>query len=130
MTACGSRAARVGVVAIGAVAAVGCRIPASSDRLEGRWIGVRAEGAGAEGVPAANAFASGIELEFRRNEIFLTSARQSQAGRYEVVREDTDAVVLTTDRDGPDHPQTFSFHGTDTLRWNVLEGRSIVFERE
>ena len=103
MTACRSRAARVGVVA---------------------------KGAGAEGVPAANAFASGIELEFRRNEIFLTSARQSRAGRYEVVREDTEAVVLTTDRDGPDHPQTFLFHGSDTLRWNVLEGRSIVFERE
>ena len=117
-------------VGLAAAAAVACRTPASSDRLEGRWIGVRAEGAGAEGVPAANAFASSIELEFRRNQIFVTSARQSQAGRYEVVREDANAVVVTTERDGPTHPQTFTFQPTDTMRWHVLDGRSILFARE
>ena len=120
----------VGLAAIAAMSTLACRAPASSDRLEGRWIGVRAEGAGVESVPAANAFAAGLELEFRRNEIFVTSARQSQAGRYEVLEEGANGVVITTERDGPTHPQKFSFQGDDTLRWNVLEGRSILFARD
>jgi hypothetical protein len=117
-------------LAAGALALAACRTPPSSDRLEGRWIGVRAEGAGAENVPAANAFASGVELEFHRNEIFVTSAHQAQSGHYAVVKEDPGSVVITTDHDGPTHPQVFTFHGTDLMRWNALEGRDIVFARE
>jgi hypothetical protein len=110
--------------------AAACRTPVSSDRLEGRWVGVRAEGPGADGVPGADAFATGVELEFRRNEIFVTSARQSQAGRYEVVKEDANAIVITTDRDGPGHPQTFTVRDDDTLRWAILPGRTLVFARD
>jgi hypothetical protein len=127
----GASVASAGLAVAAALAALAaCRTPVSSDRLEGRWMGARAEGPGADGVSAANAFATGVELEFRRNEIFVTSARQSQAGRYEVVRDDANTVVITTDRDGPGHPQTFAFHGDDSLRWNVLEGRAILFVRE
>jgi hypothetical protein len=122
--------ARAGLAALAATSTLACGAPVSSDRLEGRWIGVRAEGAGVESVPAANAFAAGLELEFRRNEIFVTSARQSQAGRYEVLQEDANGVVITTERDGPTHRQKFSFQGDDTLRWHVLEGRSILFARD
>jgi hypothetical protein len=126
-----SRASRVtACLGVGALALAACRTAPGSDRLEGRWIGVRAEGPGAENVPAANAFASGVELEFHRNEIFITAAHQAQAGRYAVVKEDPSSVVITTDHDGPAHPQTFVFHGTEMMRWTVLEGRDIVFARE
>jgi hypothetical protein len=125
-----ARGAALAAVAALVTGAMACRTPVSSDRLEGRWIGIRAEGPGADGVAGANAFATGVELEFRRNEIFVTSSRQSQAGRYEVVKDDPSAIVITTDRDGPGHPQTFSVHDDDTLRWNVLPGRALVFARE
>jgi hypothetical protein len=124
------KAARLAACAGVLATIASCRTPMSSERLEGRWIGVRAEGPGAENVSAANAFASGVELEFRRNEIFVTAAHQAQAGRYELVKDEGDTVVITTDRDGPSRPHTFVFHGTDIVRWSVLEGRAIVFTRE
>ena len=119
-----------GAACVLAFTTVACRAPVISDRLQGRWVGVRAEGVGADASPAADAFATGTELEFRRNEIFITASRTAQAGRYAVVKEDASAVTITTDHDGPSHPQTFLFAGDDTIRWKLAEGRAIVFTRD
>jgi hypothetical protein len=121
--------AALGVVALGAIA-VACRIPLSSERLEGHWVGILAEGVSAEAQPAADAFATTTELEFRRNEITVRTPALTQYGRYQVVRDEPNSVAITTDRDGPAHPQTFLFAGDDTLRWAVSDGKSIVFARQ
>ncbi len=101
-----------------------------SDRLQGHWRGVRAEGVTGESANIAAAFAAGMELDVRGDSISVTTAGQRQAGRYRVVREDANAVVMTTDADGPADPQTFTFPSADTLRWAVLPGKAIVFARE
>jgi hypothetical protein len=122
------RGARVGALA--AILSIACHAPASSAELEGRWIGVRAEGVSAEALSAANAFATNTELEFRRNEITVATAKQTQSGRYQLLREDPNAVVIATDLDGPAHPQTFVFAGDETMRWMLPEGKAIVFAKE
>jgi hypothetical protein len=110
--------------------AVGCPGPTGSDRLEGRWIGVRAEGTSADVLPAANAFSMGTELTFHRDTLTVTTMKTMQSGHYRVVSGDATRVVITTDRDGPGQPQTFVFANEWTMRWAVLEGKSIVFARQ
>ncbi len=105
----------------------GCR--AGSARLEGRWHGVRAEGVSGEALASANAFAARMELEVSGDTLTITSPGESQSGRYRVVHEDDNSVTVTTDKDGTDAPQTFTFAGPTTLKWSVLAGKSIVFAR-
>jgi hypothetical protein len=116
-----------------AIAAMACRAPASSDRLEGHWVGVRAEGVSgltsAEARAAAQAFVTATEIDFRRNQITVTTPRGSHTGRYDLIREDPRAVVIATDRDGPAAPQTFVFNADDSIRWVLPDGKSILFER-
>ena len=118
------------IAALVALPALACRAPASSDRLEGRWTGIRAEGVSPEALAAANAFATSTALEFQRNEIVVMTSKETQSGRYQLVREDANAVVIATDLDGPAHPQTFVFAGDETMRWTLPEGKAIVFAKE
>jgi hypothetical protein len=120
---------RACIAALAAVLTLACH-GASSDKLEGRWIGVRAEGVSPDAIAAGNAFARGLELEFRRNEITIAISGEEQSGRYELVREDPSGVVIATDRDGPSHPQTFVFAVDETMRWALPEGKAIVFAKE
>jgi len=94
-------------------------------RLQGTWRGVRAEGASPDALAGANAFAVATELDVKGD-----APKETQSGRYRVLRQDRTTLVITTDRDGADDPQTFVFVDDKTLRWSVLEGRSIVFARQ
>jgi hypothetical protein len=82
-----------------------------------------------EAANVAAAFAGGMELDVTGDAISVTTGGQRQSGRYRVLREDPNAVVMTTDADGWNEPQTFTFVGPDTLRWSVLPGKAIVFAR-
>jgi hypothetical protein len=108
---------------------VSCRA-AGSARFQGRWQGVRAEGVGPDALPAANAFAAGTRIEVKSDVLTITTPRDRQVGRYRVVDESDDTVVITTDRDGPEQPATFRFVDTGTMEWAVRDGRSIVFAKE
>jgi hypothetical protein len=100
-------------------------------RLEGHWRGLRAEGvAGDAQEAAANSFATGMELDVKGDSITVSTARDRQSGRFRVVREDKATLVLTTEKDGPDEPQTFTFVDAKTMKWAVLEGKTIVFVKD
>lgn len=116
------------VVALAALA-MGCPTPTGSERLEGRWVGVRAEGTSADTSPAANAFATTTEFDFHRDTLTVTTATATQSGRYRVVKEDATHVVITTDRDGPELTQIFTFTDGTTMRWAVVDGKSIILAR-
>jgi hypothetical protein len=105
-----------------------CGHPGSA-RLEGRWLGVRAEGVPADVQTAANAFATATELEVKGDAITVSTPKDKQSGRYRVVREDKTSVVIATDKDGVEEPQTFTFVDAKTMRWSVLDGKSIVFAK-
>jgi hypothetical protein len=103
---------------------------ASSARLEGHWRGVRAEGISVDSQAAGNAFAMGTELDVKGDAIAMSTPKDRQSGRYKVVKEDKTSVVIVTDRDGPDATQVFTFVDAKTMKWSVLEGKSIVFVKQ
>jgi len=114
-----------------ALLAVGfCACHSGSARLEGKWKGRSAEGVGPEAQSAASAFASETEIDFRGDAITVITARDRQSGTYKVVKEDKTQVTIVTDRDGPSDAQTFTFLDEKTMRWNVLDGKTITFARE
>src|SRR5215472_9635358 len=114
------------VVAL-AVGLLACKKPT---RLEGHWRGTRAEGVSADAQNSANAFAAAMELEVKGDQIKVTTPKESQTGTFKVLRDESATVVIATDKDGPDDRETFTFVNERTMKWAVLEGKSIVFERE
>ena len=99
-------------------------------RLQGKWRGVRAEGVAADTVAAANAFATATEMDVKGDAITVTTPKDKQSGRYKVVKQDKTMLVITTDKDGADDPQTFTFVDDKTVRWAVLDGKSILFAKQ
>jgi hypothetical protein len=106
----------------------GCR--SGSERFEGRWRGVRAEGVSADLMPAANAFAASTELDVKGDTLVVTTPKERQSGRYRVLVENATTLVIATDKDGPEQPQTFTFADGGTMKWAVIDGKSIVFARQ
>jgi hypothetical protein len=100
-----------------------------SARLDGRWKGKNAEGVSPEAQAAANAFASEMEIDVRGDEITVITAHEKQSGTYKVLKEDKAQVTIVTDKDVPNDAQTFTLVDDKTLRWNVLEGKTITFGR-
>ena len=105
----------------------GCRI-AGSERLQGHWRGVRAEGVSPDAAPAANAFAAAMELSVKGDTIAVTTARDRQSGRYRVIFESATKLVIASDRDAT--PETFTIPDPQTLKWSVFDGKAIVFVKE
>jgi hypothetical protein len=101
-----------------------------SKRLQGTWKGLRAEGVATNAVATANAFATSMQLDIRGDAITVQTPKDRQAGHYKVVKEDKASVVITTDKDGPSQPQTFTFVDDKTMRWAVVDGQAIVFARQ
>jgi hypothetical protein len=124
----GARAVMLAGALCAGLSALGCA-GAGAARLQGHWHGVRAEGAFGEAAAAANAFAASTSIDVRGDAMIVTQGGHRQAGRYRVVHEDASKVVLTTDADGPLDPYTFVFVDEDTIRWDVLAGKTIVFSR-
>jgi hypothetical protein len=119
-----------GLVAVAiALAALACE-RTGCPRLEGRWRGVRAESTLGESVAAATQFAQKTQLDVRGDTLTMTTPTETQSGRYRVVYENETSVTITTDKDGPDAPQTFTFEGPRALRWLAQEGESMVFARQ
>jgi hypothetical protein len=117
--------------ALGAAVALGtgCHGEGAA-RLQGTWRGVRTEGVAADAVAAANAFAQATELDVKGDSLTVTTPKDTQSGRYRVVKQDRTTLVISTDKDGAEAPQTFVFVDDRTVRWAVLEGRSIIFARQ
>jgi hypothetical protein len=119
-----------GIASLVLALAFGAACRPGSERFEGRWRGVRAEGVSADVMPAANAFASGTELYVKGDTLVVTTPKEKQSGRYRVLEENATTLVIATDKDGPDQPQTFTFMDGGTMKWAVIEGKSIVFAKE
>ena len=101
-----------------------------SPRLEGHWRGSKAEGVTSDVQQAANTFALDTELDVKGEAISVRTPKGKQAGKFKVVKEDKKSVVIVTDADGPKDEQTFTFDDERTMRWKVLEGKTITFHRE
>lgn len=123
------RRAAVLVIALG-FAAFGCQKTAS-ERLLGKWHGTKADGVVSDVLPQATEAAQGMELEFKKDVVTIKPAKDKDAltARYFVLREDRRSVVVVTEKDGARDEQTITLDTDDTMRWQVLTGKTITFER-
>ena len=102
----------------------------SGAKLEGHWRGIKATGVPADQVGAANLFASAMELEFKGEQVSVHTGSDKQSARFKIVKDDKTAVTITTDQDGPDDPQIFTFMDDHTMTWAIAPGKSIQFQKE
>ena len=107
----------------------GCH-KAGSPRLEGKWRGGKAEGVLPASQAAATQFALDTELDFEADNITVRTTNSKQSAKYKVVREDKRSIIIETDRDGPNDPQTFTFDDERNMRWQILPGKTVSFVRE
>ena len=101
-----------------------------SKRLSGHWRGVRAEGVSPEVQTAANAFAGKMSIDVTGDVIVVTTATDKQSGHYKTTTDEKRKVVIVTDKDGANDPQTFFLPDDKTLKWMVDEGKAIVFTKD
>lgn len=102
----------------------------SAAKLEGRWRGIKAMGVPSGEIGAANLFASTMELEFKGEQVSVHTGSDKQSAKFKIVKDDKTQVTLTTDQDGPDDPQVFTFTDDHTMTWAVAPGKSIQFQKE
>jgi hypothetical protein len=79
----------------------------------------------------ADAFASETELEIKDDSITVSTRRGGrQSGHFKVVKAESVTLVIATDKDGPDDPQTFTFLDNGTMKWAVFDpkgaGRTAI----
>lgn len=110
------------------VLAAGCK-HTTSQKLEGRWKGVRATGVPEAVQVSANSFATGSEIVAQGNQItFNTPGGRQPAATYTVEKEEAGTLVIRTDRDG--NAETFTFNDkADELVWKIDDMRSITFKK-
>lgn len=102
----------------------------SGPKLEGRWRGIKAVGVPADQLGAANLFASTMELEFKGEQVSVHTGSDKQSAKFKIVKDDKTQVTITTDQDGPDDPQVFTFTDDHTMTWAIAPGKSIQFQKE
>ncbi len=112
-----------------AIALVACGHK-GSPRLEGHWRGLHAEGVTPDVQGSADAFAMSTELDVRGEGLTVTTIKGKQSGKFKVKAEDKTSITIQTDGDGPTDPQTFVFVDERTMKWNLLEGKTITFRRD
>lgn len=110
------------------VLASGCK-HSGSQKLEGRWRGLKAEGVPDSAQVSANSFATSSEIVAQGNQITInTPGGRQPAATYTVDKEDATTVVIRTDRDGT--PETFTFNAkADEMVWKIDATRSITFKK-
>ncbi len=111
-------------------AVLGCQKTAS-ERLLGKWHGTKADGVVSDVQGPANDAARGMELEFKKDVVTIRPAKDKDplTARYFVLREDRRSVVVVTEKDGARDEQTITLDSDDLMRWQVLQGKTITFER-
>jgi len=112
-----------------AVALLACGRKGSA-RLEGRWKGTKAEGVAPDAQARANDFATQTELDVKGDTITITFPKDKQSGRYKVLSETKSQLVIVTDKDGESDKQTFTFVDDKTMKWAVLDGKTITFAKQ
>jgi len=122
--------ALAGLVLLFAPAVAGCG-KSGAARLAGHWRGTKVEGVTPDQQQAANDFALQTEILATPDAISVTTPGKGKiTSRFKVVREDKKSLVIVTDSDGPKDEQTFTFDDERSMKWRVVEGKLMTFERE
>lgn len=120
------RARRALALALLALALGACR--KGSPRLEGTWKGTRALGVDPAVQTQADRYASRVELEFKGDQVKVTTPSGSSRSKYKVVREDKGSVTIKSEADGTE--ESIAFESDTTIQWSVLPGKTLTFAKQ
>jgi hypothetical protein len=90
------------------------------------------EGVAPEAQKVATDFATGMELEFKKGTLTIHTPKDTQTGKFTVVKDDKSAITIRADKDDPNDPQTFTFVDDSTMKWTVASGKpaAITFKKQ
>lgn len=112
------------------LACVGCAHPAAR-RLQGDWVGEGVENVDLNQLAIATGWARGLRFQFEGERATVTIPTElARSGPFKVVNANERTVTIAIER--PDHVKdmaTFALDTATTMRWQLGEGRSVVFRR-
>jgi hypothetical protein len=123
---------RLGLIAFGLVAltCTSCAHPAAR-RLQGEWIGEGVENVDLNQLAVATGWARGLRFVFDGAKATVTIPTElPRSGPFKVMNASERSVTIAIER--PDHVQdvaTFALDTASTMRWQIGEGRSVLFRR-
>lgn len=113
-----------------ALACVSCAHPAAR-RLQGEWVGEGVENVDLSQLAVATGWARGLRFEFAGSRATVTIPTElPRSGPFKVMNASERSVTIAIER--PDHVQdiaTFALDTATTIRWQIGEGRSVLFRR-
>ncbi len=101
------------------------------ERLEGRWVGERADNFRPEHSERVAGWVTGTSFEFKGSRVTVSIPAESpRQGTFKIARAtDHELQVAFLRAHGAQDEVTFLFEGDDRLRWMLGDGRSIVLRR-
>ncbi len=107
-----------------ALLAAGCG-GSGSPRLEGHWQGTAAAGVPAETQAGATTFATSMDLVFKGDKVIITHQGKKTTSPYKVLKSDVEQIIISAGGD----KETFTMLSGETMRWSVVPGRTITFQK-
>ena len=102
------------------------------ERLEGKWVGERADNFRPEHAARVAGWVAGTSFEFKGSRVTVSIPAESpRQGTYKITKADEHELHVSFLRaHGPQDDVTFLFEGEDRMRWMLGDGRSIVLRKE
>ena len=109
---------------------VACK-KAPKQRLQGKWVGARAENFNARQAEAASGWAQAMAFEFKGSSVKVSiPAETPRQGTFKIAKVNgQDLTVRFMRPHGPADRVAFQFDGESKLRWQLPGGRSILLRR-
>jgi len=108
-----------------------CTHPAAR-RLQGQWVGESVENVDLSQLAMATGWARGLRFEFDGSmATIVVPTELPRSGPFRVLRASDRAITVAIER--PDQQldtATFALDTARTMRWQIGDGRSIVFRRQ
>jgi len=100
-------------------------------RLQGTWLGARAGNFEVSALPAATAWAKGVQVHIGASRVTVQVSGESPRSRaYRVASADEHSVTLELGAPSSQSERfTLVFDGEGRLRWEIGQGRYVVLQR-
>jgi hypothetical protein len=108
----------------------GC-VPSPKQRVQGKWVGERADNFSASQTSRAAGWASAMSFEFKGSSVVVAiPAETPREATFEIASAREDELTLKLARSGGGHDRVaFRFERDGRLRWQLGDGRSIVLRK-
>jgi hypothetical protein len=107
-------------------AMAGCR--KGSPRLEGHWKGTRVVGVDPGVQGQADKYATQLELDFKGDQLTMTTPTGVAQSKYKVVKEDKGSITILSETDGTE--ESIAFESDNSIQWTVLPGKTISLSKQ